>query len=31
VVKIESAKRAANTTGVQAMTDSKQQSVQPPP
>jgi hypothetical protein len=30
-VKMESAKRAANTTGVQAMTDSKQQSVQPPP
>ena len=30
-VKMESAKRAANTTGVQAMTDSKQQSVQPAP
>jgi len=29
-VKMESAKRAANTTGVQVMTDSKQQSVQPP-
>jgi len=31
VVKMESAKRAANTTGVQAMTDSKQQSVRPAP
>jgi hypothetical protein len=30
-VKMESAKRAANTTGVQAMTDSKQQPAQPPP
>ena len=30
-VKMESAKRVANTTGVQATTDSKQQSVQPPP
>ena len=30
-VKMESAKRAANTTDVQAMTDSNQQSVQPPP
>ena len=30
-VKMESAERAANTRGVQAMTDSKQQSVQPPP
>ena len=31
VVKMESAKTAANTTGVQAMTDSKQQSVRPAP
>ena len=30
-VKMESAKRAANATDVQAMTDSKQQSVQPQP
>ena len=30
-VKMESAKRAANTTGVQPVTDSKQQSIQPPP
>ena len=30
-VKMESAKRDPNTRGVQAMTDSKQQPVQPPP
>jgi hypothetical protein len=30
-VKMESAKRAAKTKGVQATTDSKQQPVQPPP
>ena len=30
-VKMEAAKRAADTSGVQAMTDSKQQPVQPPP
>jgi hypothetical protein len=30
-VKMEAAKRAADTGGVQAMTDSKQQPVQPPP
>jgi hypothetical protein len=30
-VKMESAKRAAKTKGVQAMTNSKQQPVQPPP
>jgi hypothetical protein len=30
-VKMESAKKAVNTTDVQAMTDSKQQSIQPPP
>jgi hypothetical protein len=29
-VKMEAAKRAADTSGVQAMTDSKQQPVQPP-
>ena len=30
-VKMESAKRAANRTDVQTMTDSQQQPVQPPP